>query len=111
MLAFENRLLRTIVSLFILFLILFDPGYEINVESNEHDFTILNTIILILILNDLTLADLHRVISIISSNINLTLSLCLKSYERVVVKALREGDMVCISSVRKISLLVKSTMP
>ena len=91
------------MQLFILLLVRLNKWNEIDwTLIDENNFAIYDAISHVLILYNATLADAHRLIAIVASNVDLTLSLCLECDDRVVVKLLRELNVIGITSVRQV---------
>lgn len=113
MLAFNDCLLRAIVLLLVLFLILIDEGHQVDGSlANEDDLTIFDTSIrVILLLNNMTLSDIHRLKEVITPNFDRSFPLGFERDNRIVIEPGWEINVIGVSPMRQLRLLVKCRVP
>ena len=99
MLAFEDALLG-IFAVRVSLLILVDKRKQVD-RSNLHedDLTILDLLLFFVLLDNATFSRLQRIKVVLSTDLDFAFSQSFKSHQAVVIQALRELEMVDISSV------------
>ena len=98
MLAFKDALLG-IFAVRVSLLILVDKRKQVD-RSNLHedDLTILDLLLFFVLLDNATFSRLQRIKVVLSTNLDLAFPQSFKSHQAVVIQALRELEMVDISS-------------
>lgn len=111
-LAFHDRLERALVHFSVLSLVLLDDRQQIEgTLSDENDLTIFDTSIVILSLHDATLPDSHRGELIVTTNVDVLLSLGLEGHDRTVVEFGGELDVVGVTSMWQACRTIERLMP
>ena len=112
MLAFEDWLLVSIELILVELLIRLDERHEINrALANENNVAIFDVFCVIFSLHNATLPHIHRLERVVSANRNVPLTCRLERNYRVVIKILREFNMISIAPVWQIGRLVKRLAP
>lgn len=102
MLSLKDRLLSAFELFFVTFFVSLHERHQIHrALSNEYYVSIFDFLRIVICLNDTTLAETHRFKHVISANGNLSLTLCFKCHNRVVVEAFWKFYVISVSSMRQ----------
>ena len=103
MFSFQDWLFSVTVEFAVSFFILFDKWDHVEGPlTNKNDFSIFDASVVPLSLYNCALTHLHRLKLVVSANIDVSLSLCFESNNRVVIEPSREFNMIGVSSVWQI---------
>lgn len=103
MLAIKDGFQPALVLLFVNLVVVFNDGQQVDRSLlQEHNVSIFDLVRVVshLIVNDATLADLHRFIFVVAANSDFSLPLCLEREDCELLRTLLELQVVGIAPVR-----------
>ena len=112
MLAFQDGFFLSTILILVCLLVGFNEGHQIDwALSDEYDVAIFETTRVIFRGNHATLTNAHRLKQVILTDLDAPFSFCLERHNCVIIKPIREINMIGISSMRQVSILVKGLVP